>query len=280
MFILLSFREKNLEGERPFICLREAELLASSPTLVYKGGAIVILSVMSQAKKNWQGAGKDAVALHHAYGLSGPREEVLADVLQFAETALKLPYRGNPDVFVWQCDTLTVDDSRRVKEVQSRKAFVDRKVIIIAFHSATNEAQNALLKAVEEPTERTHIFLIVPRLDLLLPTVRSRLFTAEYTAHASSEAAKQAQVFLGANVGERLAIVKKIADDIADEKIGKNFALEFLNHLEQELWAKKKTKETGIFDEIALCRKYLSDRSASVRMLLEHIAVALPPTKL
>src|SRR3989344_4326218 len=223
---------------------------------------------MTRAEKNWQGNGKGSIALHHAYGLSGPREEVLADVLQFAETALKLPYRGNPDVFVWQCDTLTVDDSRRIKELQSRKAFVDRKVIIIAFNSATNEAQNALLKALEEPTERTHIFLIVPRLDLLLPTVRSRLFTAEYASHASSEVAKLAEMFLKAVVGERLIIAKKIADDISDEKIDKNFALEFLNHLEQELWARKNTGETGIFDEIALCRKYLSDRSASIKMLL------------
>jgi len=33
-----------------------------------------------------------------------------------------------------------------------------------------------------------------------------------------------------------------------------------------------------IFEEIANCRKYLSDRSASVKMLLEHLAFILPVT--
>lgn len=234
---------------------------------------------MKSPEKIWQGVGKEAIEMHHAYGLSGPRDEVLADVLKFLKEAINLRVTGNPDMQVREFETLSVDESRRIKELQSRKALSDRKVIIVAFNGATSEAQNALLKVLEEPVPRTHIFLIVPRLDIFLPTVRSRLFTAEYSGRASSEAQERADEFLKASTGERLAVVKKIADEVGDEKLGKSFALEFVNHIEQELWKHKKSGDINAFDEIALCRKYLSDRSASVKMLLEHLAVALPSVK-
>lgn len=254
------------------------KIASSRPALLPRTGHFVILVSMKDRQQQWQKSGSGSVPLHHAYGLAGPREEVLADVLRFVEMALKLPFRGNPDVFVWQCDTLTVDDSRRIKEIQSRKALGDHKAIIAVFNTATREAQNSLLKVLEEPVERTHLFLILPRLDLLLPTVRSRLFTAAYGGRASSEAVEQAVVFAQSTIGTRLAIAKKMADDVSDGNIDKNFVLEVLNHIEQELWKKhKQAKETKIFDEVALCRNYLSDNSASIKMLLEHLAVALPP---
>ena len=246
---------------------------------VLRGFSFGILISMHNSEKIWQGVGKDRVKLHHAYGLSGPRTEVLADVLAFLKEAINLRVTGNPDVQVREFEVLSVDESRRIKELQSRKALADRKVIIVAFNSATVEAQNALLKVLEEPSEHTHIFLIVPRLDVLLPTVRSRLFAAEYKNKASSEAAKQAEEFLASLVGERIALAKKMSDDVGDEKFGRGFVLEFVNHLEQKLWSNKKTVGTKVFDEIALCRNYLGDRSASVKMLLEHLAVALPSVR-
>ncbi len=237
---------------------------------------------MLKPEQIWHGNGKGAVEFHHAYGLAGPREEVLADVLHFLEKTLRMPVRGNPDVLVRQFGTLNVDESRRIKELQMHKALSERKVLIIVFNSATSEAQNALLKVLEEPVERTHIFLIVPRLDVFFPTVRSRLFTAEYGAGVTAEVAEKAKEFLAMPVGKRLDFVKKLATEVSDEKIDKQYIFDFVNQIERVLWRdeKKRKQNVSALEEIAICRKYIQDISASIKMLLEHLALVLPTVRM
>jgi DNA polymerase-3 subunit delta' len=50
-----------------------------------------------------------------------------------------------------------------------------RMVVVDGAHLLTMEAQNALLKVIEEPPPRTRFILVAERLEALAPTVRSRL---------------------------------------------------------------------------------------------------------
>jgi hypothetical protein len=74
--------------------------------------------------------------------------------------------------------SIGIDEVRRLEHFLSLKvpgrAAYNRAVIIENAHSLTAEAQNALLKALEEPPAATLIVLTADNEQALLPTIRSR----------------------------------------------------------------------------------------------------------
>jgi len=248
--------------------------------LLLQAPIFVILQAMTP-KEIFAGIGKEPLLFHHAYLIAGEREAVLSDVLAFLGTIKELELRGNPDLHIEHFDTLSIADARRLKERAERKAFGIRKVFILAFNAATSEAQNALLKVLEDPAEHTHFFLVVPRSDVLLATVRSRLFIAESGPTRSGATSERAKEFLKASAPERLKIAKQIAEEISDGDTDKQFAVDFVSRLEQIISLERnvQTMPTTAFEDVALCRKYITDTSASVKMLLEHLALVLPHPK-
>ena len=104
-----------------------------------------------------------------------------------------------------------------VLEIAASAPFAgENKVLIIAASRAYHEAQNALLKIFEEPTADTHFFLVMPSSEGLLPTLKSRLYIVEGESGNRGEA--EAKGFLSATKPKRLEIVKKMTDEISDEK--------------------------------------------------------------
>ncbi|MBZ7944708.1 DNA polymerase III subunit delta' [Campylobacter sp. RM10532] len=67
-----------------------------------------------------------------------------------------------------------LDDARLV-EKESYIAEVDEKIIILMAHNFRIEAQNFLLKLLEEPPKNIKFLIVVPSKNLLLPTIKSRL---------------------------------------------------------------------------------------------------------
>lgn len=76
---------------------------------------------------------------------------------------------------------IKIDQIRGVKDfVYLRPALSKRKVVLIHPAETMNQqAQNALLKVLEEPPEDTHFILVANRLEKILPTVKSRSFILE-----------------------------------------------------------------------------------------------------
>jgi len=228
--------------------------------------------------------------LHHAYCLEGKREFILNELLKFLENVFKFRTKGNPDFYYGDFDTLGIDEGRAINEMQSRKAVsAPRRIFVIAANFITMETQNSLLKMFEEPAGGAVFFLIISSASILLPTLRSRMMIVNLSKGAEiggtrksaiSENVFDAKKFIESVAGERLAMVKKITDKIADEEISRSVAIEFLNGVEMEILNKSgsseaKKKNLFIFEEIDKCRNYAGDRSPSIKTLLEHIAVIL-----
>lgn len=228
--------------------------------------------------------------LHHAYCFIGQREYILSKLRKFLEDDLKFSTKGNPDFYHGDFDTLGIDEGRIISEMQNSKAIVfSRRIFIIATNSITKEAQNSLLKMFEEPSGGAVFFLLIPSASILLPTLRSRVMLVNVNREQFENLNKNDKVgesgdsfdakkFIKSSVSERLAAVKKISDEIADEKISRNAVLDYLNNVESALLNnldKKNMKKNDlfIFGEIEKCRNYARDRSPSVKILLEHIAV-------
>ena len=87
-------------------------------------------------------------------------------------------YRLHPDLILaepWRTG-LKIDQVRQlVQELQGRPyESRARAVVIDDAHRLTEQAQNALLKSLEEPPATSHVFLVTSAPQMLLTTIRSR----------------------------------------------------------------------------------------------------------
>ena len=69
---------------------------------------------------------------------------------------------------------ITIEQVRKMLELLSTKQMTDRFVVIRPADKLGEEAENAILKSLEEPKEKVHFVLITEHLSRLLPTIRSR----------------------------------------------------------------------------------------------------------
>jgi DNA polymerase III delta prime subunit len=213
-------------------------------------------------------------SLHHAYLM--PYSEASHDtVVRFIEKKLGFKTVGNPDVHVFNYTLFGIDDGRMIQSLESNRAVTQgKKIFVLSCDSMTREAQNALLKVFEEPTEGTHFFVFVKAIHDILPTLLSRmqLITPEKTEGDTAFA----EAFLKKTPAKRLELLK----DIFETK-DKTKAVALLNMLETTLreeisLEKASVPDLQLFTEIATARSYLNDRGASLKMLLEHLSMIIP----
>jgi hypothetical protein len=214
---------------------------------------------------------------HHAYVISAPRERGLFEArARIGEILGDLT--AHPDFFTEEFATLSVEHARELQERAARKPIGgDRKAFLIVFDFITLEAQNALLKLLEEPPLGTHFFLVVPTAEILLPTVRSRL--EEVKVHGEHvPVPMEAKDFLAATPADRILMIGKIA--AAKDKARAIGLLDGMTALLHESLTKKpdNAELMGALEEVAAARTYLGDRSPSIKMLLEHVALSIPRT--
>ena len=219
--------------------------------------------------------------LHHAYCLEGEREFILSEISNFLEKSLKFSTQDNPDYWHEDFNVLKIDDARNINTKHQNKPIVHgRKIFVISANFITKDAQNSLLKIFEEPSAETVFFLVLPSATNLLPTLRSRLIILNLNnPNKNTDGDSFAKKFLKSKVGDRLKITKKIIDDISDEKSNKADVIKFLKSLEKEMHILIKGKKLNIkssrFEDIEKAISYLNDESASIKVILDHLALVL-----
>lgn len=219
---------------------------------------------------------------HHAFVIEAEAEDGIATAQAWVEKELGLKVEKNPDVAVLRYGLFSVADARKVSELASGAAFAgESKVVIISASRAYHEAQNALLKIFEEPPAGTYLFLIMPSLGGLLPTLRSRVQTLEINyGHRKSLIPEAAAEFLKAGKEERTTLIKRLTSGKGDEKKRelRDEAIAIVNGIEMAAYANLKLggETAKLLSDIATLRTYLYDRSAPVKMILEHLSLVIP----
>ena len=124
--------------------------------------------------------------LAHAYLFTGP--EMIGKQTFARDLANMLASQA--DVFVLDTlkdntDSLGIDEIRRLKQFMSLSPYASaRKVALINdAHLMTVEAQNALLKVLEEPSSSSQLILVTDQPGCLLETISSRCQAIEFTTH-------------------------------------------------------------------------------------------------
>ena len=109
-----------------------------------------------------------------AGGAKESREEA---ILALAQKQRKKISKNNPDVFLVDQDgAIGINIVRQIKTWLAKKAYQEKKRLVLIYRAQqlTIEAQNALLKTLEEPPGNTLIILAVNNSHQLLPTIASR----------------------------------------------------------------------------------------------------------
>jgi DNA polymerase III delta prime subunit len=220
--------------------------------------------------------GLDPQKLHHAYLFAGKNDVLQVALEDFFIKSLLFPVQGNPDYWKESFESLGIDESRRIIEMHRGKPIAgEKRIFLIGAQNITREAQNALLKVLEEPVVATHFFFIVPSESILLPTVKSRMMSIRLisSSHSEGEMYVDAKKFLNASLKDRM----KIAAMLAEEK-NRSRVSEFLDGLETSVVQRTSTdKNVQLFaDAVLKVRNYSGDRGASTKMLLEHLALTVP----
>jgi len=90
------------------------------------------------------------------------------------------------------------------------------KVIILVFNKATIQAQNAMLKILEEPPLNTIFILICPNKSFLLATVLSRLLIVDKTSRVKTIQSIELDV-LSLSLGDIYSFIKSKQNISSDE---------------------------------------------------------------
>ena len=210
--------------------------------------------------------------LSHAYLIEGDRLSAKNDLIALLEKEHSFIFQSNPDAWSESFSTFTIDNAREIKELVSNKKISEgKRVFIIITESITREASNALLKTLEEPSEGTHFFIIVPTARKILPTILSRVRVVKHNSEKQSSITS-AEAFLKLSPADRIKKINSISSDLKKELIERSEVTALVESILKYIYIKKDGKN---LEKHALAVSYARDQSASLKMILEYLALTV-----
>lgn len=197
--------------------------------------------------------------------------EVLPDVVSLLEEE-GIRVRGNPDVYVRTYRHFGIEEARELRERAALRALGERRVFVIVASDINREAQNALLKTLEESPGDALFIFILPSPETLLPTVRSRAqVLALNKRKGKQESIVDVKAFLAALPERRLDLLKPLLEKGEDDKRDIGSIISFLSSLEEKF-----AKHPEGLKAVYRARAYINDKGALVKPLLEQVALLVP----
>lgn len=191
-----------------------------------------------------------------------------------AKTNLTNPH---PDLLYFPADSkLGILDARKVKEHFSLKPYSakGRAVIFEDAGKLTPEAQNALLKTLEELPEEGIIILGADSDAKFLPTVLSRVQTVilENSVIASPEGARQSyediEKLMDSNIADRFEFVEKLKDK-------QEFLNAMLQYFHENLASHSSSGNVNFTKELLQAEEWAKS-NVNIRGILEYLMLKMP----
>ena len=204
----------------------------------------------------------DVANLYHAYLI-----EDTGGVFESLPEVLRDGYK-DAEIYVQNFDLLGIDDSRNLVRLANMRS-LGVQLFVWRVEKCTREAQNALLKLLEEPPERSHFFFCVSGVQDILPTLRSRAWVIQ--GDKNSKEVEVARDFIKGNPSRRVAIL----EPIIKEK-DRQSARRLLDGIEGELYACSAISSKRALQHIIDVRRVMQDNGASLKQMLESVALVTP----
>lgn len=204
---------------------------------------------------------------HHAYGISSRSLSLEQLVHMLPKDQLSYCYQK-------EFDTFSIADARELKTLQAERS-EGAKVFVVKYAVMLPEAQNALLKVLEEPRPNTYFFFVNSAIEQLLPTLQSRLeLVSDVHTGGEQETVLDAKTFISTSLDKRFDMVAELVKGAKDEELTKQSVMEFFDQLEQLVHTTPLTKEkASSLETLTLARSLLAKNGASIKMILDMVAV-------
>lgn len=214
---------------------------------------------------------------HHAYLATGDLEASIARARSFAERELGLAGTDHPDLIVLRYGHFPVEEARRIVDLASRAALGEHRLIVIAAERLFHEAQNALLKAFEEPPKGTVLVLAVPTEGQVIATMRSRLLPLP----EEGEGEHAFHPFVAATPAERAKLVEKLlarskSDKDEEKQAARAEALRIVGDVTRAAHREGSGKHAQLLQELDRFTPILHERSAPLKLVFEHLLLVIP----
>lgn len=203
---------------------------------------------------------------HHAYAVESPVP--LAGMI-----TQMLPTDAYSYIFDKSYEVFKINDAREIKQLQAQKT-EKASLFILDIGMINHEAQNTLLKIIEEPTADTFFILVIPSKTKLLPTLQSRLEFISYTPESIHSELIDVDIFFNKDLNTCFEYIKQITDDKSEYKIIKSDVIYFCNAC--EVFCKQHNySDPEIFNTLFKAREYIESNGASMKMILDLIALTI-----
>lgn len=198
--------------------------------------------------------------------LIGSREERIEKIKSFLErSGLKNPH---PDLFYFDSDSkLGIAEARKINDFFSLKPYSgkSRAVILEDASHLTDEAQNALLKTLEELPESALFILCANSDAAFLPTVLSRcqIIRVQGIGYRVQGYTEDIEKLINSTVEQRFEYIEKLKDR-------EEFFLSLLVYFHQKLPANFK------FTKELLQAEQWQKQNVNLRAILEYLMLVMP----
>lgn len=175
---------------------------------------------------------------------------------------------NHPDVLYFTAgEKMGIAEARKIKEHFSLKPYSAKgRVVIIEDASVmTHEAQNALLKTLEEPPEEAILLLGAPSEANLLPTILSRCEIHRFPTTDYRLPATDIEKLINSSIEERFEYIEKLKDK-------KEFLADLVNYFHQKL------PDNLEFAKELLQAEQWAKQNVNLRGILEYLILKMPKT--
>lgn len=180
---------------------------------------------------------------------------------------------SNPDILVLEDEKIGIAQIKQLIKHLSTKPFgkTAKSAVIFNANNISPDAQNALLKILEEPPGDAVILIGADSETKLLPTVLSRCLVISYQqSDVSSQPEFDLNQILDASIEERFEIVEKASDK---EKLLSNVTESYRQKV-------LKGEASGEFLEDLLQAQIWKEGNVNIRTILEYLMLKLPQQKI
>lgn len=193
---------------------------------------------------------------------------LLVGNLEWARTVIpKENQESSSDVSVYEYARMSIADVRAlIHEASMRPSERAYRTFIISCSSILVDAQNALLKLFEEPNAHTVFYFVVPRMDMLLPTLLSRFHILGIEERGVIS--NTTNDFFKATYAERLVLIAKKIE--AEDSVWIQTLIESLAGYAHAVGQRE------LIRDVLFLESYIHTGGSSKKMLLEHIALTVP----
>ncbi len=221
--------------------------------------------------------------LYHSYIIEGNPAILSREIIKFLKKRGELEDKS-PNLLFQEYESFGIKDGILIKEWHSKLALGDKKKFCVLSTKFINkEAEQSLLKIIEEPSLDTHIFIIVPDSSALLDTILSRVQVVKISDKEKKNARKTAEAFISLKPKDRLFMIENFIKENTEENNSGKLRYEtikLINELENIYYSKFKTnmsqkKNRIILEELKKNRNFLKQPGSSAKYILQNMALII-----